>query len=62
MRSRIKSRWHQLVEAVLPWYDPEKERAVQQRSERITRDAIAARISAEKVRQDYAAMGKRLER
>lgn len=56
-------RWFRtLVERVLPWYDPEEARARDENTERIRQESIRARIAAEKVRADYAAMGKRLQR
>jgi len=67
--------WHRVVEALLPWYDPADADAAQERSEVIHRNAIDARIKAEKtieaveagglgdgLREGYRQTGKRLAR
>ena len=63
--------WHRIVEALLPWYDPADADAAEERSEVIHRDAIAARIKAEKtiakveaggLRGGYQAYGRRVGR
>lgn len=56
------NRWHRVIEAFLPWYDRQAEARRNERTERIRRDAIAARIKAEEVRAAYAAAGRRLQR
>ena len=57
-----RSRWHRLVESILPWYDPEQEAARDARSEAIHERGVAARINSERIRQDYAAAAKRIQR
>lgn len=70
-----RSRWHRLVERLLPWYDPADADAAQERSETIHRNAIAARIKAEAtiakveagglggaLREGYRQTGQRLSR
>lgn len=67
--------WHRIVERLLPWYDPADADAAQERSETIHRNAIAARVRAEKtiarveagglgtsMRGGYKAAGERLTR
>lgn len=46
----------------VPWWDPERERQVMAHSEAIRQRSIATRISSEQLRQDYAAMSRKLNR
>lgn len=62
MMPSLRSWFHRLVERLLPYYDPETERARDAKTEAITQRAIRVRIQSEKVRADYAAMGRRLTR
>jgi hypothetical protein len=55
-----RSRWRRFVEALLPWYSPEEEARRNAHTQEIRRNAIAARLNAEKVRRDYALMDARL--
>lgn len=57
-----RSRWHRLVERLLPWYDPKAEEVRNARTEEVRLRAIAARIGAEKVRADYLQAATVLER
>lgn len=70
-----RSRWHRLIEAVLPWYDPEAEAQRDERSHAIHEQAIEARIKAEEtirkveagglgvgLREGYRQTGQRLAR
>ncbi len=59
---RMHSRWHRLIEAILPWYSPEEERQRDAHTEAIRRDAIAARMKAERVREAYRLSGQRTRR
>lgn len=65
-----KSWFHNLVERLLPWYDPKVEAERNERSATIHEAAIDARIKAETtiarveaggLRGNYAAMDKRLK-
>ncbi len=48
-------RMHRLLRRIFtPWWDPEQERRAEERSEEIRQRSIYARISAERVRADYA--------
>lgn len=58
----VRSRWHRLIEALLPWYDPTVEAARDERTAKIRREAIAARVTAEQVREAYRAAGQRVQR
>jgi hypothetical protein len=52
----MPDRVREVIEGLLPWYDPDRERARDARSERIHRFSIAARKSAEAVmRRDVEA-------
>lgn len=54
---------HRLLRRIfVPWWDPEQERKALEKSEEIRQRSIAARISAEKIRADYAAMSRKLDR
>ena len=59
---RLPDRFRRLVEWMLPWYDPEQEAARDARSEAIRQRSVAARINSERIRQDYAAAAKRIQR
>ncbi len=65
-----RNAWQRLVEKLLPWYDPRMEDLREVRSKRIHREAIDARISAERtvarveaggLRGDYSRMDQRLK-
>ena len=58
----VGSRWHRLIELLLPWYDPNLERKRNERTEAIRRDAIAARMKAEQVREAYMLSAQRTRR
>jgi hypothetical protein len=58
----MRSRWRALVERVLPWFDPVVEARRNERTERIRRDAIAARMRAEEVREAYRRSARRTQR
>lgn len=58
----VPSRWHRLIERILPWYDPESERRRDERTEDIRQRAISARINAENVRHSYREYANRLDR
>lgn len=58
----VRSRWHRLIEMLLPWYDPATERRRNEHTEAIRRDAIAARIKAERVREAYRLSAARTKR
>lgn len=60
--SDFRSQWRRLVERILPWYDRDAEDARNRRTETIRRQAIAARIEAERVREAYRVAGKRMTR
>lgn len=47
--------WRKLIERLLPWYSPAKEHKRDQRTERIRKRSIVARIRAERVIDDYRA-------
>ena len=48
-------RWRDVVERLLPWFDPERERQHNDRTEAIRQRSIATRIRAEGVVDDYRA-------
>jgi hypothetical protein len=45
----MRTKWRRLVEQMLPWYHPERERQRDNQTERIRLRSIAARILAERV-------------
>jgi hypothetical protein len=51
----MRSRWRRFVERLLPWYDPEAERARNARTEAIRLRSIRARIESERVIDAYRA-------
>lgn len=58
----VRSAWRRLVEAALPWFDRAEEDRRDARTESIRQRSIAARLEAERIRRDYAAAAKRLQR
>lgn len=50
------------IEALLPWYSAEEAAEHDARTEAIRQKSIAARVSAERLRNDYLAYARRLER
>lgn len=51
----MRSQWRRFVERLLPWYDPEAERARDARTEAIRLRSIRARIESERVIDAYRA-------
>jgi hypothetical protein len=50
---RRPSRFHQFVEGLLPWFDPDAEQKRNERTEAIRQRSIRARINVEKLAADY---------
>lgn len=57
-----RSRWHTFIERILPWFDREAEDARNARTEAIRQRSIAARITTEQIRTDYAKAAARVSR
>ena len=47
------NRWRELLDRLLPWFDPAIERQRNARTERIRKRSIVARIRAERVIEEY---------
>ena len=58
----VQSRWHALVERLLPWFDVDEEKVRNQRSEDIRARSVAARTEAERTRKAYQLMERRIRR
>jgi hypothetical protein len=57
-----KSLWHRMVEALMPWYDAEKEAERDRHTEAIRQRSIGARQNAEVIRAAYEKAGARVTR
>jgi len=64
--SSLVAVFRRIVEAALPWYDPEETKRRDARGERVRQRAIATRVKAEdmkdRLRSDYAAYAARVRR
>jgi len=58
----VRAVFRRLVEASLPWYDREAQERVDQNAAQLEQRLTDVLPAVEKIRNDYAAMGARLER